>query len=189
MEIGRLSGELNNRFASYKAYMTVFVTIFLAGGSLLIPIQAYASESEVDRETIIESLKPKPQAKTRSLRNLTVEKSEPPSISLTIQFQFDSAEVSEKSRNQLDVLADAMRSNELLEYSFKIEGHTDAKGSSTYNQKLSERRAASVRDILYAKGISRERLETLGKGSSELVNATDPFAAENRRVKFITVDN
>lgn len=189
MEIGRLSGELNNRFSSYKAHMTVFVAAFLVLGSLIIVISAYASESEVDRETIIESLKPKPQAKTRSIRNLTVEKSEPPSISLTIQFQFDSAEVSEKSRNQLDVLADAMRSNELLEYSFKIEGHTDAKGSFTYNQKLSERRAASVRDILYAKGVSRERLQTLGKGSSELVNAAAPFAAENRRVKFITVDN
>lgn len=189
MEIGRLSGELNDRFSSYKAYMTVFVTAFLVLGSILIPIPAYASESEVDRETIIESLKPKPQAKTRSLRNLTVEKSEPPSISLTIQFEFDSAEVSLQSRNQLDVLADAMLSNELLEYSFKIEGHTDAKGSSTYNQKLSERRAASVRAILDAKGVSEERLETLGKGSSELVNAADPFAAENRRVKFITVDN
>ena len=189
MEIRRLAGKLNDWFVSSRADITGFLTTLLVSVSLLIVIPAHASENEVDRETIIESLKPKPQAKTRSLRNLTVEKSEPPSISLTIQFQFDSAEVSEKSRNQLDVLADAMRSNELLEYSFKIEGHTDAKGSSTYNQKLSERRAASVRDILYAKGISRERLETLGKGSSELVNATDPFAAENRRVKFITVDN
>ena len=150
---------------------------------------AFAEEPNLDRQTIIDNLKPKPVAKTRSLRNLTVEKNEAPSISLTIQFEFDSAEVSQQSRSQLDVLADAMKSEDLIDYSFKIEGHTDAKGSGDYNLRLSERRAAAVREILDSKGVSKSRLVTLGKGSSELLNRQDPFAAENRRVKFITVEN
>ena len=47
-----------------------------------------------------------------------------------------------------------------------IEGHTDRMGSQQYNQKLSERRAESVKAYLVSKGVERDRIETLGMGKT-----------------------
>lgn len=178
---------------------TLFST--LAASGRLLPLTAivlptlilsqtlYAAESTVDKTTIIESLKPKQETKTRSLRNLSVEKVEPPSISLVIEFGFNSATISAESLRQIDVLAEAMASDDLLDFGFKVEGHTDAKGKPDYNQKLSERRALAVKEALSRKGVASDRLVALGKGSQEPANSTDPFAAENRRVKVITLND
>jgi OOP family OmpA-OmpF porin len=47
-----------------------------------------------------------------------------------------------------------------------IEGHTDRMGSQQYNQKLSERRAESVKAYLVTKGVERDKIETLGMGKT-----------------------
>ena len=47
-----------------------------------------------------------------------------------------------------------------------IEGHTDSIGTAAYNQKLSERRAAAVKRYLVSKGVSANRLDTVGYGKS-----------------------
>ena len=47
-----------------------------------------------------------------------------------------------------------------------IEGHTDRMGSHQYNQKLSERRAESVKTYLVSKGTDSDRIETLGMGKT-----------------------
>ena len=47
-----------------------------------------------------------------------------------------------------------------------IEGHTDRMGSQQYNQKLSERRAESVKAYLASKGVDRNKVETLGMGKT-----------------------
>jgi OOP family OmpA-OmpF porin len=47
-----------------------------------------------------------------------------------------------------------------------IEGHTDRMGSQQYNQKLSERRAESVKAYLATKGVERDKIETLGMGKT-----------------------
>jgi OOP family OmpA-OmpF porin len=47
-----------------------------------------------------------------------------------------------------------------------IEGHTDRMGSQQYNQKLSERRAESVKAYLVSKGVDRNKIETLGMGKT-----------------------
>ena len=57
------------------------------------------------------------------------------------------------------------------------------KGPSQYNQALSERRAASVRRFLASQQVEPERLHPVGKGEQEPI-ASDPYAAENRRVQF-----
>jgi outer membrane protein OmpA-like peptidoglycan-associated protein len=68
-----------------------------------------------------------------------------------------------------------------------VEGHSDSKGSMQYNQKLSLRRAATVRDYLVQLGVARDRIVVIGQGASEPVatNETPEGRAQNRRVVLI----
>ena len=63
-------------------------------------------------------------------------------------------------------------------------GHTDSIGTDAYNQKLSERRAAAVKDYLVSKGIPASKITTIGKGESQPVatNKTAEGRQKNRRV-------
>lgn len=108
-----------------------------------------------------------------------------------ITFNFNSAELTQDAQAMLDRIAIALRdpSNRTLDY--RIEGHTDAKGSIAYNQGLSERRAGAVRDYLITMGIREERLVAVGFGKTRpLPNppAVSAFAPVNRRVQFSWLD-
>ena len=72
----------------------------------------------------------------------------------------------------------------------RIEGHTDSTGSPDYNQVLSERRAASVRDFLAGEGISSQRMMSVGYGLTRPVgdNATAQGRAKNRRVEIVIAE-
>ena len=85
-------------------------------------------------------------------------------------------------------LVAAMLSPELKTSRFVIEGHTDASGSAAANLLLSRRRADEVRLFLVALGVHPSRLRTVGKGSTEPANPGQPFAAENRRVRVVTLE-
>jgi OOP family OmpA-OmpF porin len=63
-------------------------------------------------------------------------------------------------------------------------GHTDSVGTDAYNQRLSERRAAAVKDYLVSKGIPSAKVTTIGKGESQPVatNKTAEGRQKNRRV-------
>lgn len=63
-------------------------------------------------------------------------------------------------------------------------GHTDSIGTDEYNQKLSERRAAAVKDYLVSKGMPAAKITTIGKGESQPVatNKTAEGRQKNRRV-------
>ena len=63
-------------------------------------------------------------------------------------------------------------------------GHTDSVGTDAYNQKLSERRAAAVKDYMVSKGIPSAKVTTIGKGESQPVatNKTAEGRQKNRRV-------
>ncbi len=68
-----------------------------------------------------------------------------------------------------------------------VEGHTDSVGGDTYNQDLSERRAASVRDYLVQQGIGRDAIIAAGFGESQPVVSNDTAAGrqQNRRVELV----
>lgn len=70
---------------------------------------------------------------------------------------------------------------------FRIEGHTDSDGEDSFNQKLSQERAAAVKKALVELGINNSRLETKGHGESKPIdnNSTPEGKANNRRVEFI----
>jgi len=67
-----------------------------------------------------------------------------------------------------------------------VEGHTDSTGSADHNQKLSERRASSVRDLLVRDGVPASRVAAKGYGASEPVadNGTPEGRQSNRRVQL-----
>ncbi len=70
-------------------------------------------------------------------------------------------------------------------YKANIVGHTDSTASDKYNQTLSEKRAAIVKDMLVKDGVAADRLTTAGKGESAPVasNKTKEGRAENRRIE------
>jgi outer membrane protein OmpA-like peptidoglycan-associated protein len=70
-----------------------------------------------------------------------------------------------------------------------VEGHTDSDGSDSYNQDLSERRAAAVREALVAGGVSSGLITSKGFGESQPVatNATAVGKQQNRRVEIVVL--
>ncbi|HYD52418.1 MAG TPA: OmpA family protein [Gemmatimonadaceae bacterium] len=72
-----------------------------------------------------------------------------------------------------------------------IVGHTDAQGSDSYNQSLSERRAASARNYLVAQGVPSSRIRIAGRGESEPIASNDTAEGQalNRRVEIAIYAN
>lgn len=105
-----------------------------------------------------------------------------------IFFEFDKSTLLQQSYHELKKLTDI-----LLQYpKMKIEigGHTDSRGSTAYNQRLSESRARAVVEYLSSKGIDSRRLKFKGYGSSKPIdtNSTEEGRARNRRVEFTVLD-
>ena len=111
----------------------------------------------------------------------------PGKASLLITFDTGSAELTPETIKVLETVARALQSDKLAGFAFRIEGHADPRGGAEYNLKLSEERAQSVAAYLTSKlGVLPERIQPVGKGSSELLNPGQPDAQENRRVTIVT---
>jgi outer membrane protein OmpA-like peptidoglycan-associated protein len=137
---------------------------------------------QASKDDLIEKLTPPDAPKTRSLGRNIVPK--PVTLDLSINFDFDSANLQASSKPLLDNLASAMNSERLASLKFRVEGHTDAKGNAEYNQELSARRALAVQNYLISQSVSNDRLQAEGKGFSELLMPDKPLASENRRVRI-----
>ena len=72
----------------------------------------------------------------------------------------------------------------------EVDGHTDSVGSDAYNQQLSEKRAASVRDYLVQQGISISAINIMGFGKTQPIasNTTAAGRQQNRRVELVVSD-
>lgn len=96
-------------------------------------------------------------------------------------FDFDKAVLRPEGKAKLDELAG--KAGQLnLEVILAV-GHTDRLGGAAYNQKLSEKRAAAVKEYLVAKGIEANRVYTEGKGKSQPV--TGDTCKGNRKTKAL----
>ncbi len=105
-------------------------------------------------------------------------------VELDVKFDFDKSKVKEESYGDIKNLADFMKQYPAT--STTVEGHTDSVGTDAYNQKLSERRANAVREVLVNQyGVGGERVNAVGYGESKPVadNATEAGRAVNRRVE------
>lgn len=98
-------------------------------------------------------------------------------------FDFDSSALRSNAEQNLTEFAGSME--EYPETNILIVGHTDAKGSDSYNQQLSDNRAESAAEHLIRQGLNPGRITTMGKGESEPVatNDTEAGRQQNRRVE------
>lgn len=106
-------------------------------------------------------------------------------ISQQINFELNASRITgDISFEILDEVAAILITNP--DISIRIEGHTDAQGSDSYNDRLSQGRADAVRDYLIDQGISGARLEAIGFGEQRPLsdNDTEEGRALNRRVEF-----
>ena len=101
-----------------------------------------------------------------------------------IFFEFDTSTILQQSYFELRSLISLLETYPTMRV--EIRGHTDAKGSDSYNQRLSENRAKAVTDYLISKGISEKRLQYKGYGKTLPIdtNDTEEGRANNRRVEF-----
>ena len=107
------------------------------------------------------------------------------SFDRTINFAFDSAELTPLARSELDQVAAVLKDPHVDKYTIIIHGHTDDVGTIEYNQRLSERRAEAARQYFITQhGIDPNRLIARGHGKSQLLYPNDPTNELNRRVQF-----
>jgi outer membrane protein OmpA-like peptidoglycan-associated protein len=113
-------------------------------------------------------------------------------LAADVLFDFDKAEILPKAGQTLAQAAQIVR--EKAKGTVRIEGYTDAKGSDAYNQKLSDRRAASVKTWFVSKEkLGAVKFETQGFGAKKPVapntkpdGSDDPDGRQkNRRVEII----
>jgi len=102
-----------------------------------------------------------------------------------VLFDFDKANLKPGAREKVARVASILHSHPDLK--IEVEGHTDSVGSDAYNQRLSERRAESVRAGLVQDGVKSEVVGTAGFGESRPVatNGTPEGRQQNRRVEIV----
>ena len=105
-------------------------------------------------------------------------------VELDVKFDFDKSVVKQESYAEIKSVADFMK--QYPQTTTTVEGYTDSVGTDAYNQKLSERRANAVREVLVQQyGVEAERVNAVGHGENDPIadNATDAGRALNRRVE------
>ena len=113
-------------------------------------------------------------------------------LAADVLFDFDKADIRSDAQNALKQAADIVRDK--AKGTVRVEGHTDGKGSESYNQKLSDRRANSVKDWFVKKeGLKNVKFSTRGFGAKNPVapntkpdGSDDPDGRQkNRRVEIV----
>jgi outer membrane protein OmpA-like peptidoglycan-associated protein len=110
-------------------------------------------------------------------------------FSSKVLFAFDKSNLSDDAKTSLDKLVKVL--NSYPDTNIEVQGHTDSKGSESYNQSLSEKRAVTVSGYLSGANISAGRLTIKGFGETipKYDNATADGRTQNRRVEFLISAN
>ena len=107
----------------------------------------------------------------------------PQTMELALTYETNSAKIDAVSTPKVHAFGEFLMDNP--GYNIHVIGHTDSKGSAAYNQKLSEKRAVSVRNMLVEQGVDAARITTEGRGESDpkADNATAEGRQANRRIE------
>jgi len=175
-----------------KSLLIAGRALFL-GASMAAPVARPAFADDLQGQTkqdFIDALAPKTRGLTLSNQGTqgTQETTAAPQKDMRIQFEFGSAKLTASAKTVLNELGAALQSEQLAAYQFSLVGHTDAVGSEAANLKLSQARAASVKDYLIGRfHIDAARLESSGVGESDLADPSRPNDGINRRVVITNI--
>ncbi len=157
----------------------------------LSPIDPAKAEKKKNETIFINSMRNRPTRSLSSdereqLQSLTVDK---PTVNLEINFDYNSASISDSSMSAVQHLGEALSDPQLRGSTFTVSGFTDAKGSEAYNQGLSERRADTIKRVLVEKyHIPAGDLITAGYGKTHLKDEANPESPVNRRVQVLNTE-
>ena len=149
-------------------------------------------KSTPDAKTITEFLFPEAQCDHVKYQCMAVRPTVDRSIGVEVRFPTNSAELTPAARAQLEPIGKALaaRSGKLNSGEIVIEGHTDARGGSELNQKLSEKRAqAVVEHLVTSYNVDARALQAIGRGKEHLKEGSRPDSEVNRRVELVRKAN
>ncbi|MDO4436168.1 MAG: OmpA family protein [Cardiobacteriaceae bacterium] len=143
---------------NYGECVTVLANKGLTGCGAQAPTQAPAAPAEVVTETV--------------------------TASADAYFDFDKSNLKPAGKQSIQELAAQLKQPNVQLQGIEVVGHTDSKGSDSYNQALSERRALAVGNELVANGIPASMIVARGEGerNPRATNNTAEGRAQNRRV-------
>jgi OmpA-OmpF porin, OOP family len=188
-DIGLLTGALIMFAASAApAYAQTTVTT----ENMVNQLAGLDSTPDIDvaalRQQALDRVKSKADAAALKRPPVAVQLLKLPQSIVDVQFDADSPVIRPQSYPTLGRIADALYDPALLPYSFLIVGHTDATGKREYNLTLSQRRAASIRDVLVTTfKISPKRIQAVGLGEEQLQDTAHPTAPINQQVQIVTI--
>jgi len=170
----------------------IFALLMLAASCCLpAAAQQVLQGQEITESALIDALTPPPAPiLTRSLNAAPAVAPKPAKAALLITFETNATALTTGAKRELDIVGRALNTSKLADFNFVIEGHADPRGSAERNRRLSEGRAAAVREYLVQnQSVREDRLKAVGKGAREPLNANNPAAPENRRVVFVNMSN
>jgi OmpA-OmpF porin, OOP family len=188
--IGMLTGGVLSLLAAVPASAQNVPT----RDDIVAKLEKYQSDLELDvpalRQQVTERSKmrgknePPPQKRPPIAPDLN----KLPAFNLDITFDVDTPIVQPESYQTVGRIADAMVHSSLLPYTFLVVGHIEANGKREANAILSQRRADAIREILVNTfKISAKRIQSVGLGEEQLLDAARPNAPVNNQIQIMTL--
>jgi outer membrane protein OmpA-like peptidoglycan-associated protein len=190
-----------------KTRVGVGILIVALSGLMALPCSAQTSGPPEDWVSKLASLETAPDLDLAALRQQAMDRIKSradaaplkrppvaasllklPQLAADIQFDEDAAVVKPDSYRTLGRIADTLSDPSLLGYKFLIVGHTLSTGRRENNLTLSQRRADVIREVLVNTfKISPKRLQAIGLGEEQLLDAAHPSAPINQQVQIATI--
>ncbi len=171
---GAIANNVDPPFKSQDADRGAGIGIGIATGAILGALIGHAL---CDEEEVPPPPPPPPPAPAPAAKKKIVLRG--------VNFDFDKATLQPAGKPILEEAARILKENPSV--NVQVQGFTDSVGSVEYNLRLSDRRAATVKNFLVAEGVAASRLTTKGFGKSNPVasNDTADGRAQNRRVELV----
>jgi outer membrane protein OmpA-like peptidoglycan-associated protein len=147
----------------------------IAGGLLGNQVGAYMDRQETALRNAMSAATAADQASIQRSQDVLIA-----TFKSDVFFDFNSYALKPGAYPELDRVANVL--NQYPQTTIQIQGHTDATGSESYNQQLSEKRAEAVKNALVQRGVDPARMTAIGFGKSQLISSN---AAQNRRVTIV----
>lgn len=151
-----------------------------------------APEADADRDGVLDGrdkCPDTPRSYAVDADGCPIPEDEVARIELMVNFDFDRSEVKSEYFSEIEEVADFMA--QFPDIDIELEGHTDSRGTAAYNQNLSERRVAAVRQVMINRfKVQASRVSVSGLGESKPIakNETDAGRAQNRRVMTVIIN-